>query len=284
MLAAYDAADARRSIEELASWSLSRLRLALDRAETSDDPFTPWDERRYRIAAMMHTDVAFETSGRVDSPVAAAHLQIAARLLARSAHYGHLDIRHFAPRWFQVVAAHLRNDDAPYLAADLLARARDWLPSDTSILYESGALAEALATDYALAPLLSSGGWSADAERTALARHLELRRRNLSDAVRWLKVAERDTPMRDASRLRLGRVQALRMQDKEALNLLNSLVQHEDASTAYLASIFAAAVYERKGKIQEAAASYRAALKNVPFGHSGRVGLSLAGFCCGWGR
>lgn len=273
MLDAYLKGNASGGVDALASWPMDRLRRALTRAQTADDPFRPWDEGRYGLAAMLHTDVALSKSGGLDAAATLAHLELAVGMLARGTREGHPRVRTLAPRWFQAISRYLRDREAPYLAARLLSDAREWLGTDALILYESGTLAESLATDYALAEHVT-GRWARDAEAIQLPLLLERRTRHLNDAARWLRSAVRLDPANSASRLHLGRVEALRLEDETALRLLSPLTADPDSSTAYLAALFSAAVHERRSRLADAVAAYRLAITKLPFGHAAHVGLS----------
>ena len=75
--------------------------------------------------------------------------------------------------------------------------------------------------------------------------------------------------------MHLGRVQALREEDDEAVLLLDRVLgASDDDATAYLAAVFMGGLRERQGRLDDAAAAYRAAMARFPVGHSAYVGLS----------
>lgn len=271
-LAAYAAGDTAASLDVLAAWSVNRLRDATSRINTADDAIR-WDGERYRRASMLHADIALSRAGGSGSRKAAVHLQIAASLLAQGS--GSFDsVRAFSPRWFEAVSRCLRDADAPFVAEWLLADARRWLPDDPTVLYESGTLAELLATDFAMADAPPAEPF-ADGPRRQLNWLDRRRMKRLDDAEQWLRKVTGRAPDDALTRLHLGHVQALRGQDVEALTLLGELLDRSgDAPTRYLAAMFIGAVRDGQGRSRDAAAAYRTALSNAPTAHAAHIALS----------
>ena len=272
MLAAYEVGNDAASLDLLASWNIKRVSEALGLVRSADDRFREWEPKRYRQASMLHADVALLKSGGVGTRKAQAHLQIAARLLA----IGSRDdgVRAFASRWFEAVSRYLRDAEAVLQAEEILTDAREWLKDDARLLYESGTLAEVLATDYALSdaqppePLLN-GEWH---ERDRLESQRE---RRLKDAERWLREALKLQPANEKTRLHLGRVQGLQLEDADALQMLGEVMKNsDDGSTRYLAAMFSGAIHDRNQDLPQAEATYRTATTYVPTAHAGHIALS----------
>jgi hypothetical protein len=270
MVDAYAAGRNAEGLDALALWHVSRVRDAAGKANSRDDPRRPWDERRYRLSVMLHTDVALLRDGGAGIDGDTAHLEIASRLLASGSRQ-HGGLRAFASRWYTAVSRALRDRSRTDVAPRLLALGREWLVKDAALLYESGTLAESLATDYAFAETVEAGSRRGPDLRKVLAR----RATHLAEAAEWLDEARILDPADELIRLHLGRVHALRLEDDQALRLLSDvLAQTKYDWTAYLAAMFIGAVHERQTHLQDAAAAYRVALSKVPRGHAANIGLS----------
>jgi predicted negative regulator of RcsB-dependent stress response len=94
-------------------------------------------------------------------------------------------------------------------------------------------------------------------------------------AVGWLRRAAALAPEEDLVRLHLGRVQAIRHDDDEALRVLEAVrTRTRDEAIAYLAGIFIAGLRVRQGRLDDAVAAYRDAIAQYPHGQAAYVGLS----------
>jgi len=282
-LAAYAEGDAAGSIE--AVLRLSQQRLARDwtgltRALYSIntrgiDPYAPWDARRYALAVMLHTDAALRATSDANGDEALAQFQAAADLLQLGVRCAPDRFRSLAPQWYVGLSRHLRDRTVLGAAEALLELGRSRLQNDPAILGESGVLAESIATIYALSQMDTRTSWASSDDRLFLRRVTDRRQAWLNDAASWLRQAADLDPGNDEVLLHLGRVRALRFEDAEALSTLGTVLERTpSADMAYLAAIFTGAVHDRRNRLEEAAAAYRAAAERIQSAHAARVGLA----------
>lgn len=286
-LRAYHAsvADYRRgdddAVARLESWDRKRTQLVLSLIGTAIDEARPWDHARFKAAAMMHTDVAARLLDRAEVDAALTHLDAAAHLLKMAGP----DVRSYASRWHKAVARMLRVRDLPRVAESFLAAARDRLPRDATILYESGVLQEVLATDTVipivitlrnLEPALSAAITAAPRrlDRDAVEDIKRRRAARLTRAAAWLRESLASDGTNALARLHLGRVQMLREEDDEALTLLDAAMRSDEPATAYLATLFTGGLRERQGRLEAAEQAYREAIGRLPSSHAAYVALS----------
>ena len=283
MLAAYAEGDAASSVEGVLA--LSQQRLARDWSGLTRalftintrgiDPHAPWDARRYALAVMLHTDAALRAAGNTYGDEAFVQLQVAADLLQLGVNCAPDRFRSLAPRWYVALSRLLRDRTVLGAAEAILELGRTRLENEPAIFGESGQLAESIATIYALSQMDSGKSWTAGADRRVLGRVVDRRQAWLADAATWLGRASELEPGNDDTLLHLGRVRALRFDETEALTTLAGVLERTPSDdTAYLAGIFIGAVHDRRDRLDDAAAAYRAALERVPGGHAGRVGLA----------
>jgi tetratricopeptide (TPR) repeat protein len=238
------------------------------------DRHAPWDGRRYALAIMLHTDAGLQLAKSAYGNDTYDQFQVAADLLQLGIRCTPDRIRPLAPRWYVGLARFFRDRTVLHLSEALLELGRKRLDTDPSILGESGLLAESMATIYALSPTRAAPTWTGgDAQ---LVRRIADRREAwLGDAVKWFGQAADLEPGNDETLLHLGRARALRFEDAEALRTLGTLLERTPSDDlAYLAAIFTGAVHDREGRLDDAAVAYRTALKRIPGGHAGRVGLA----------
>jgi hypothetical protein len=256
-------------------------RQRLDRAlrninDAANDANAPWDAKRYALAVMLHTDAALQLAGDTYGNDMHDQLQLAADLLQLGVRCAPDRLRPLASQWYVGLSRYPRDRNALRTAEALLELGRKRLADDPAILAESGLLAESVATIYALSNANAGQSWNAGTSRL-LGRVVDRRRAWLNDAATWLGRAAALEPGNDDVLLHLGRVQALRFEDAASLRTLGSvLTRTRSADTTYLAAIFIAAIHDRQGRRDEAAAAYRKALGHLPGGHAGRVGLAEA--------
>lgn len=274
LLSAYAAGDEAESVEAVLLWDKRAFSRALALADGPFDPLAPWDPRRYGLAVLLHSDASLQLYERSLPAAAFAHFEIASNLLRMGLQRDSDRLRPLARRWYVTISRVLRNRDAPFDAERLLALARERLPEDPVVLYESGTLAEALATDYAL-----SGAAFFRATRAQLDINvddvLNRRARRLADAADWLGRASAQDAGNQLIRLHLGRVQALRRNARAALEELTEVLSGtSEDEMAYLAALFTAGVYEAQLRFEEAAAAYRRAIGRLSNGQAAYIGLS----------
>jgi tetratricopeptide (TPR) repeat protein len=236
------------------------------------DRHAPWDGRRYALAIMLHTDAGLQLARNAYGNDTYDQFQVAADLLQLGTKCAPDRIRPLASRWYVGLSRYLRDRTARGASDALLRLGRTRFEHDPSIFGESGLLAESMATIYALSP--TSPTWRGD-DSQLLGQVTERRRASLRDAVSWFGQAAELEPGNDDTLLHLGRTRALRFEDAEALRTLGTVLERTPSDDlAYLAAIFSAAVHDRLGRLDSAAACYRAALARHPDGHAGRIGLA----------
>jgi tetratricopeptide (TPR) repeat protein len=274
MLAAYQRGDEANSIDALLFLPDERVDRLLALINSSKDPFAPWDQRRRGLAVMLHTDLALRLSALAYTAAAERQLDIATNLLTTFARTETDATRAFLDQWYYTLSRYLRSRDSPYAAERLLSKGRASFADSAAILYESGVLAEAMATDYALAGATvhfsRRGGVRFDLDAV-----LHDRLGHLRDAERWLRQAAALDPDNDLLRAHLGRVLALLKQDAEAVRVLDGVRDRtSDDATAYVAGVFLGGLRERQAGLTEAAEAYRRAIERFPLGHAAYIGLS----------
>ncbi len=283
ILAAYAGGDTASSVE--AVLALSQQRLARDwtgltRAlytinTNGIDQYAPWDARRYALAVVLHTDAALQAAGDTYGDEAFVQFQVAADLLQLGVTCAPDRFRSLAPQWYVTLSRLLRDRTVLRASEALLELGRTRLENDPAILRESGRLAESIATIYALSQMDAKTSWAAGDDRFFVRRVTDRRQAWLNDAAKWLGLAADLEPGNDDTLLHLGRVRALHFDETEALTTLGAVLERTPSDeTAYLAAIFIGAVHDRRDRLDDAAAAYRAALGRVPGGHAGRVGLA----------
>lgn len=275
MLGAYANGDEAASVEAVVELDPERLdRVLRNINDPLDDPVGLWDAKRYSLAVMLHTDAAFRLAGASYGNAMYDQMQIAADLLQLGVRCAPDSLRPLAPRWY-VALSRVLGDRTVFGAAEaLLELGRTRLVDDPAILRESGLLAESLGTLFVLA----GGNQNVSLRGGApgiLRRIVDRRRAWLEDAEEWLGRAAVVEPGSDEVLLHLGRVQALRFDDAEALRTLGTvLARTRSAETAYLAGIFIGAVHDRGERLDEAASAYRAAARYAPGAHAAEIGLA----------
>ena len=280
MLDAYARGDGAGSIDALLGLTGERLAATLKLINRRGiDPYVPWDAGRYALAVMLHTDAALRLArGDIYGNDSYDQLQAAADLLQLGARCAPGRFQALAPRWYVTLSRYLRDRNALAPAEALLDLGRRRFTDEAGILFESGLLAESLGTIYALSPLARQKRWvPGDSGSGALRAVVARRRAWLDDAVAWLRRASTLAPHDDAVLLHLGRVQALRFDDEEALRTLAAVLgRTTSADAGYLAAVFMGGLHDRQGRAAAAASAYREALEKIPGGHAARVGLAEA--------
>ena len=148
------------------------------------------------------------------------------------------------------------------------ALGRAVLPDDPVVLYESGLLQEMFATHWQTAA--PGGATRGISWRPPLDSVLANRPVRLDKAEQWLRASLRNNPKNVMARLHLGRVQMMRRENDEALELLRGVFESTpDSATAYLAAIFTGALHEREGRLAEATLAYRQAIEKFTGVHRG---------------
>lgn len=271
------------ALDRILLWDEKKLDRVLAVIDTERDEMRPWSTSRFKAAIMMHTDAALRVVDRSELDAALMHIETASQLMKKAGP----QVRPYASRWYQAVARLFRDRNRISAAERFLQAGRERLPHDSTVLYESGALQELLATDNLLPtviylPDLSTPPPNAGIEvgspaaLTAgdvddLKRH---RIERLKRAAGWLRESLEADPANTLARLHLGRVQTLRNENEEALKLLREVAASEDPSTAYLAFLFIGALHEREERLHAAAQAYRAGIERFPLNQVGHIALS----------
>ncbi len=256
-------------VTEILAWSHSRIQTVLDAIGTTADSVQPWEDVRFKAAAMLHTDAAIRLIDDADNDRALIHLDAGSQILMKAGP----GRRPYTSRWYVAIARLLRDRNWLTVAEWFLQIGRTRLPRDGAILEESGTLQELLATNAALPteppppPTMSGrvhGQGPALATRASILNMKQGHVRRLNQAAAWL--TESLTP-RAASpdlRLHLGRVQGLRGEIQDAHRHLREARGSTDRRIAYLAALFEGALYERARRFDEAERAYREAVALIP--------------------
>lgn len=230
----------------------------------AEEPF--FLRENIRAACMLHADAALAAvSGRSGGDWW-FHMDLASQLLQ----WAGPEAQPFTRRWYLTISRHLR-EIGWQLAERLLEAGRRRLPGDPVVFYESAHLQEAVAADSAIQALDFPGRAFPTVASAAGRRRMA----RLNAAAGWLRDALKADPSHAMARLHLGRVQMLRGDEDEALRLLTAFpAGSDDPASMYLAALFAGATCERRGRLDDAAASYRLAIQHWPSGYAGRLALS----------
>ena len=271
-----------KAVTEIIAWERKRLTDVVNSAQTPADVLRRWDQDRFKAAAMLHTDAAIRAI-ESDDTLAAFQLQLASQLLFT----GGPDVRPFARTWYVTVTRVLRDRARPLVAEALLERARQHLPGDAVVLYESAVLQELIATFSAFVtetivpsrPFADSPAQdirNLDNTRAAQEdRRLKSWRAATDNAARWLNDALKADPASELAQLHLGRVNVLRGNHEDASRLLQRLIASAaDVNISYLASMFLGAMHDRRGHYDDAERMYRQAIARVPSAQSAYIALS----------
>jgi tetratricopeptide (TPR) repeat protein len=273
---AYLASDDGASISVLMdpAWDQHRLTALFREVDGLRDPKRRWPATRYAAAALLHLDVAHRLAPSLNSAHAMLHLTFASNMLRQGLRERGPELRPLAARIYVAWARLLRDNNEVVQAEDLLATARSLVPGDAAILFESGRLAELLATDYALAGAAVQVSASAAGRTVNLDAVKAHREGHLNDALRWFREAGALTPDDELTQVHVGRVLALKRQDDARAVLTRVAQSTRDDAIAYLAWLFLGGLLARDGELEDAATSYRAALKRFPRGHAAYMGLA----------
>ena len=198
----------------------------------------------------------------------------------------------FAAEWYATVVRWLR---ARFLFEDaerLLASAREWLPDEPLVLYESGVTAELLATAYRrpvpldksasrMSTEMSMGSGFLSLGQLAVAgvpaddQNAKRSPQLLEQAAEWLEPLIQRQPLEDFPRLRLAHVRLLQGDTPTAARLGDAVAERtETPDVAYLANLLSGAALEQNGDLASASLRYRRAVERFPQGQSARIALS----------
>lgn len=269
------------AVKTILAWDTKRLDAIVAAVDTTNDATRPWTIEQLKAAAMLHTDAAHDRLYEDERRVG-IELDLAGRLLQKAGP----EVHGFSRDWYSILTRTLRSVALFTVAEHFLENGRKRQPHDAVLLYESGLLHEHIATFAAFLAQVEAPSGPPPRPGGALQSHAEAgtrvgghpsvgeQRRALNSAAEWL----RDSLIADASselaQLHLGRVQMLRG-NRDASKLLERLAgSAADSSTAYLATMFLAAMDARNARHASAENRYRAAIDKLPSSQSAYVGLS----------
>jgi hypothetical protein len=250
------------TIEAILGWNDKQIADVLSRLDKPAETFHPSSLEWYKAAGMLHTDAALRLLDE-DETAAGNQLETGLMLLRTGIDHHVPGLEPFASRWCLAVSRVLRDRMRPQPAERFLAKSRERLPADPVVLFESGTPAEELATHYAFQTDL---GMTDAMKRRSIEgiveRLIQRRKEHLGEAAHWLGLAI-DAQSTEMARLHLARVRMLLGDDAEAARLLAGVEPSSDPLVAYIAALFAAAVHEREGRLEDAAAASAARWRGI---------------------
>lgn len=268
------------AVKTILAWDTKRLDAIVAAVDTSNDATRPWTKQQLKAAAMLHTDAAtdrlYEDERRVGF-----ELDLAGRLLQKAGP----EVLGFSRDWYSILVRTLRSVALFTVAEHFLESGRKRQPNDAVLLYESGLLHEHIATFAAFLAQVEAPNGPPPRPGGALQSHAEAgtrvgghpsvgeQRRALNSAAEWLRDSLRADAASELAQLHLGRVQMLRG-NRDAVKLLERLAASADSTTAYLATMFLAAMDARNARHASAENRYRAAIDRLPSSQAAYVGLS----------
>ncbi len=283
----YHSGDREGAIADMSGWSERRLRdeMTALRALCEKARACPrclvkdqWDRIPVRAALMLHSDSAQRARRDGQSPVLqeSAASEVARLMKGDPLHHG------FARRWYEAMASLA---EAETRWAEALAWAERGLrdfPESVEMLLVQASIEE---TQGVLELTQGDSGGALAANEmlvdpnTRQSRAELLRRREVRERFERAERALRAAIAVDASlqepHLRLGRVAWRLYKTAVARSSLRIvLARKPDARTAFLAHLFLGRLDEDAGRLDEAVASYEAALALDPHSQSARVALS----------
>jgi len=254
-------------VAELLGWDQARLESAVRAINSVLDPNRPWSPEFLRSGALLQTAAMLQCLETGADDRMLVHFGLAADQLRQ----GSTALAPFAAKYYYAISRLFRSLNSIQTAESVLDVARRAIPSDPLILYDSGTIEELYAT-----------GWYSEPPRSARSARdteplrwiIKKRSEHLAHAHDLLQQSVAGT--RDAlARLHFGRVLMMQLSDREALEILTSVVRDTaDRATKYLALSFIGGVHERAGRAADAISAYRAAVDCFPQGQAAYVALS----------
>jgi tetratricopeptide (TPR) repeat protein len=283
----YDSGDRAGAIADMNAWPERRLRdemtalralwraaQACHRCPDAD----AWERMPMRAALMLHSDCAQRSRHDGQSP----QLQDSAAVEVASLMKDDPFHRAFVRRWYEAMASLAQSENRWDEALAWAQRGLREFPDSVEMLLVQasieemqGAIEQTRGAPEAVregnAPLLDPNARRSRAEllhRRQVREHFENAQRTLGQAL----AADASLP---TLRLRLGRVAWRLGETAEARSaFLDVLARRPDAATAFLAHLFLGRLDEDAGRLDDAAASYEAALTLDPRSQSARLALS----------
>jgi tetratricopeptide (TPR) repeat protein len=269
------------AVKTILRWDTKRLDATVTMVGTKQDPILGWTIEQFKTAAMLHTDAAVDRMYE-DEQRTGFELDLAARLLQK----GGPELHPFSREWYSIVSRTLRTVALFTVAERFLETGRKRLPNDPVVLYESGLLQEHIATFAAFLtqvdeptgppPRLAGPLQSHGSAAIGIGGHpgVAEQRRALNSAADRLRESLALDGTNELTQLHRGRVQMLRG-NRDGAKLLEALAESAaNTETAYLATMFLAAMDTRDGRHGSAEKHYRAAIEKLPSAQSAYVGLS----------
>jgi tetratricopeptide (TPR) repeat protein len=226
----------------------------------------PWSARELEAAAMLETDAAEAALAEQDLERMMNRLDGGRRLLLGLPS----ESRGFLELWYLAVARRLRLAGlvSPW-AAEFLSWARGDVEASAPILLESARVAE-LSASGASTLQVTAGRTRVVIPATIERQQNRFYESSLDAASNWLRQSARLEP--DAGTdLRLARVLLARGDLEAAHAILERSAAASDSRYAYLARLFVGFLHERKGRLDDALASYQEAGRVFPAAQSWRM-------------
>jgi tetratricopeptide (TPR) repeat protein len=279
----YAAGDRERAVAELRAWPDPRIRLEVPihnrdwqlSGGRALDPGT-WRDIPVRSALMLHTDCALRA--RRDGKPPRLHEEAAwsiARTFREDPAHGA-----FARRWYEAFAEVAQADYRWGDALDWAERGLRDFPASAELLLVTGSIEEMLAVQAAqAAPRAGPADLSDPGTRRVRSELLQRREveGHLEKARPALSAAVAADPSLAEAHLRLGRVAWRLGEAAEARAELQAALERSPGGrTAFLARLFLGRLDEDGARLDEAVASYEAALAIDARAQSARLALSHA--------
>ncbi len=159
---------ASSAIDAWLVWTAKDAHVIIEQADAKCDPLKPWTDAEYRAAAMLAADAAERLLDSANVTLAMTQFEFGGMLFRKAG----ARLFPFASRWFEAAAVSLRWDVFLGEADAVLSTARQLIPRDPRIVYQSGVtaafltIANATALDvFAREPLPPAGSLRAEQSR-----------------------------------------------------------------------------------------------------------------------
>jgi tetratricopeptide (TPR) repeat protein len=248
----------------LSSWTLTELKPAIDSARGGQG----CDEACRRAAAVLHLDAAFAAEDRGDAQTATAHLAAGRQLLEKTKDEA------FRGQWLLAVgyqllgAARLREAES---VLDESAKA-----GNPDALLALGAIWDFRSTLDSVPPGTSFEATASGSQALPQFQLKAFREQALGKAEDLYRRALKAKPGLAEAHLRLGRILLRRDKAEQAEPELTAAAASADPMVKVLSLLFLGEAAEKRGRLPDAIASYKAALAANPRSQAARMALSYA--------
>lgn len=258
--------------DAIASWPNKRILAVVALLPPARLDLPAWDPPQFKAAVMLHTTAAVRRLSTPDRTEGALfHLEVGTDVLLK----GREGVRGFVAPWHTAIARMLLGQARLAPLDAFLEHAREQFPDEPAIQFLSGLFSEYIAGPPSFEEMAVPGVSLARLDQ-AFERMFKRRTLRLNDAARWLRGGLAGDPDDAEMLLHLGRVEMLRGHDDDALRIFRDIVASPQVTVdrRYLAVMFAGAVHERGGRIEDAIAFYRQAEVLIPDAQTAPVALS----------